>query len=215
MMSRLLQWALLLLLCGYSAGAQATPTSVWQQAMGMAASGDEVEAMAHLSGAVSILPETSNNLWRERMQLAVILLDMRRHQATFAPDLEHQPVAAWTETQLARRYLHEHPTPQHVSPLIPGLLGVLLPGAGHAWLGRWRDAGVAAMLIVPMLLLTLWAWKRHMGPVTVFFALITVWLWSGSVFSAISLAERGAAESYYLWWQGLWQASALPGRPWH
>jgi len=53
-----------------------------------------------------------------------------------------------------------------------------------------------------------------MGPVTVFFVLTTLWLWSGSVFSAVSLAERGSFEAYVLWWQGLWQASGLPGRPW-
>ena len=70
------------------------------------------------------------------------------------------------------------------------------------------------MLVWPMLLLTLWAARRHMGPVTVFFALITVWLWSGTVFSSMSLAERASFEAYTLWWQGLWQASGLQGQPW-
>ncbi len=214
MMYRWMYIPLAMFLYSYGALAQASPASVWQQAIGMAAAGDERGAVGYLSGAVSMLPELPHNLWRERMQLAVILLEMRQHRAIVAPQMEHKPAAIWTETKLARRYLHDYPLPKQVSPVMPGVLGVLLPGAGHAWLGRWHDAGVAAMLVMPMLLLTLWAMRRGMGPVTVFFALITVWLWSGSVFSAISLAERGTAEAYGLWWQGLWQASALPGRPW-
>jgi len=206
--------ASLLLLLGYMPAASATPASVWQQAVGMAASGDVREAMAHLAGALSMMPESPHDLWRERMHIAVILLDMRQHLAVSAAALEQAPADGWTETQLIHGYLQGHPAPEQISPLIPGLLATLLPGSGHAWQGRWRDAGVAAMLVIPMLLLTLWAARRHMGPVTVFFALITVWLWSGSVFSAISLAERGTAEAYMLWWQGLWQAAALPGRPW-
>ena len=97
---------------------------------------------------------------------------------------------------------------------LPGLLATIFPGAGHAWQERWNDAVVAAIMVWPMLILTLWAAYRRMGPVTIFFAMITAWLWSGTVFSAISLAERGDVEAYLVWWQGLWQASALPGRPW-
>jgi len=63
-------------------------------------------------------------------------------------------------------------------------------------------------------LFTFWADRRDMGPVTVFFAMITAWLWSGMVFSATSLAERGGYELYYAWWQQLWQASGLPSKPW-
>ena len=53
-----------------------------------------------------------------------------------------------------------------------------------------------------------------MGPVTAFFALVTAWLWSGSVFSAIALAERGGMEAYLDWWRELWRFAAIPGRPW-
>ena len=97
---------------------------------------------------------------------------------------------------------------------MPAILATIFPGAGHAWQGRWQDAWVAAIMVWPMLILTLWAASRRMGPVTIFFAMITAWLWSGTVFSSISLAERGGMESYLLWWQGVWQASGLPGRPW-
>jgi len=206
--------ALFLLLLSGVPVASASPIAVWQQAVGMAAAGDVRSARVHLTGALSMMPDSPDDLWRERMQIAVILLDMRQHQALFATALAQQPVAGWMQTQLILRYLHDHPAVEQSSPVLPGLLAALLPGAGHAWQGRWRDAGVAAVLVIPMLLLTLWSARRRLGPVTLFFALITVWLWSGSVFSAISLAERGTAEAYMLWWQGLWQAAALPGRPW-
>jgi len=197
------------------AAVQASPAAVWQQAMNMAATGDIHAATAHLAGALSMMPEATDTLWYQRMQLALLLLEMRAHQRVAAPEmLLRKPADGWTETQLIRHYLDGHTGPATISPTLPGLLGAIFPGAGHAWLGRWHDAGVCAMLVVPMLLLTVWAARRRMGPVTLFFALITLWLWSGTVFSAVSLAERGTSEAYMLWWQGLWQAAALPGRPW-
>ncbi|MDX8404776.1 MAG: hypothetical protein R8K50_01330 [Mariprofundus sp.] len=202
----------LLLLLSALPAAQASPAAVWQQAMAMAAAGNLSEAKAHLAGAVAVMPGSADDLWRKRMQLAVMLLDMRQGEAVELSLLQQQ--VDWTQTQLMQGYLQSHSGPVITPSWIPALLGTLVPGAGHAWQGRWRDAGVAAMLVIPMLLLTLWAARRRMGPVTLFFALICIWLWSGSVFSALSLAERGAGETYLLWWQGLWQAAALPGRPW-
>jgi hypothetical protein len=115
---------------------------------------------------------------------------------------------------LMSNWLKQHPIPAVEDSIMPGLLAAIIPGSGHAWLGRWGDAGVAAMLVWPLLILTFWAARRDMGPVTVFFALITAWLWSGTVFSATSLAERGDYELYYAWWQQMWQASGLPSKPW-
>jgi len=193
----------------------ASPVSVWNGAMQMAASGHLKEAGAHLSGAAAMISGRSNGLWHERMQLAVLLLDMRRKQSVDGALFSATSVSGWPETALIQHYIQRYPEPEsNASPVTAGVLATLVPGAGHAWQGRWRDAAVAALLVIPMLLLTLWAARRRMGPVTLFFALITIWLWSGSVFSAISLVERGTAEAYLLWWQGLWQASALPGRPW-
>ncbi len=193
--------------------AEASPAQVWQQAMQMAANGHDRQAVAHLSGAAAVLSERES-LWKERMQVGAALLDMRERQAVSAPVLDLPAASGWVETRLIKQYQSTHAAPEHQSSAVPALLAAVLPGAGHAWQGRWRDAAVTAMLVWPMLALTLWAARRRMGPVTVFFALLTVWLWSGTVFSAVSLAERGDLEAYLQWWQGLWQASALPGRPW-
>lgn len=190
--------------------AQASPEQAWRQAMSEASDGKLNQAMARLAGAEQVLP--SGSLWKQRLQLARGLLQMRRERATELDrlGLQDKPL----QMQLMRQYISRNPPPEAGSSLWPGLMAALFPGAGHALQGRWRDAAVAAALVWPMLILTLWAARRRMGPVTVFFALLTVWLWSGTVFSAVSLAERGALESYMLWWQGLWQAAALPGRPW-
>ncbi len=193
--------------------AHASPAQVWQQAMQMAAAGHGEAAIAHLSGAASMIPNR-HDLWRERMLVAAALLDMREKQRAQVDFPEAPEFSGWAEVRLVRRYLAGHPPPVTQAPYVAGMAAALFPGAGHAWQGRWRDAGVAALLVWPMLVLTLWAARRRMGPVTVFFALITVWLWSGTVFSAVSLAERGNVEAYLYWWQGLWQASGLPGRPW-
>jgi len=180
---------------------------VYRQAMQLAAQGQDGKAAAMLSGAAGVL--RGQDVWRERMLAAAALLDMRNRQA-IRPMFARKSIHAG----LAGQYIHEHPSPEHENVWVVGLLAVLLPGSGHAWLTRWHDAAVAAMLVWPMLLLTFWAWKRRMGPVTVFFGLLTLWLWSGTVFSAVSLAERGSMEAYMAWWQGLWQFTGLPGRPW-
>ena len=198
---------LALLVC-ISAKAEAAAEQTYQQSLRMAATDREAESIAALFAAASVLADY--DIWKERMQAAAILLDIKRgQQATMPAHVEYGGNLA-----LAAGYAREHQLPVAESSRLAVILAVLVPGAGHAWQGRWRDAAAAAMLVWPLLILTLWAARRKMGPVTVFFALITVWLWSGTVFSAMSLLERTSQAAYMLWWQGLWQASALPGQPW-
>lgn len=184
--------------------AHADASDAYHRAMALATQGRDVEAVAMLAGAVETAPE----VWVERMRVAASLLAMRSGQGVVLPPADGMNAA------LISAYGQAHAAPPSADSRVAGMLAAIFPGAGHAWLNRWHDAGSAALLVWPMLLLTLWAWRRCMGPLTVFFALITLWLWSGSVFSAVSLAERGSFEAYALWWQGLWQASGLPGRPW-
>jgi len=157
--------------------------------------------------ASSLSPE---NPWRGRMLTAASLLEMRMQQQPRLPAVKVPTL----QQQLAQQFIVKHPAPEPGARWPVVILAVLLPGSGHALLGRWHDAWVVAILVWPMLGLTLWAAKRSMGPVTVFFALITLWLWSGSVYSALSLHERSMLEQYFSWWQGVWSASGLPGRPW-
>jgi len=200
--------SLLLLVSLLAGGVEATPVEVYRQAMATAAAGHDREAVALLQGGLGVLPP-GRSVARERLATAAALLTMRYHLA-LQPDLAE---AGAVEAAVSR-YLASHPAPPRGRPWVAPLLGAVFPGAGHARLGRWRDALTAAILVWPMLLLTYWAWRRRMGPVTLFFALITVWLWSGTLFSAYSLARRGDLHCYLVWWQGVWQASGLPGRPW-
>jgi len=202
---------LCMVVVSFTTGVDAAPRDVYRQAVQLAAQGQDGEAAAMLAGAVNTL--RGQDIWKERMLAAAALLDMRKGQA-MKPPLTFNPASDSIHAELAEQYIHTHPEPEQVHVWIPGLLATMFPGSGHAWLKRWHDARVAAMLVWPMLILTFWAWKRRMGPVTVFFGLLTLWLWSGTVFSAVSLAERGNMEAYMAWWQGLWQFAGLPGRPW-
>lgn len=188
--------------------AAASPQQAYEQAMRLASVGRTKQAMATLEGAMAVLPRSDP--WYARVAAADALLFMRQQHLP-TPGLQSQ---SDLEMALARRFVDSNPAPssKRVWPAV--LFAVILPGAGHAWLGRWHDASVAALMVWPMLLLTVWAAFRRMGPVTVFFALVTLWLWSGTVFSAMSLAERGNAEAYMAWWQHVWQSSGLPGHPW-
>jgi len=193
---------------------QANPADAYQQAINMAAQGHEREALAALHVLQSAIaqpsPTAQQSTWNLRSFAAQQLINIKLEQrSTMLAADNTNPYLS-----LAANHIRTHPL-QHETTLWPiTLVATLLPGAGHAWQGRWHDAYSAALIVWPMILLTLWALKRRMGPVTVFFALITIWLWSGTVFSAISLAERGSAEAYIIWWQSIWLASGLPGRPW-
>jgi len=199
--------SLLLLLSGAFI-ASAEPAQAYRQAINLAAQGDDRTAIATLTVLQEVLPDQS--IWTFRMQAAQQLLSMRMAKSTVFPPISQSNV----NLALAAAVAAEHPILPQASTWPAALLATIVPGAGHAWLGRWHDAATAALMVWPMLLLTCWAAKRHMGPVTLFFAAITLWLWSGTVFSALSLAERGNFETYLTWWQSIWQASGLPGRPW-
>ncbi len=198
------QWWAILLTLIISTTAQAAPKDVYDQALALAAHGEYQQAISLLKGGANSLPVTS--VWQSRLQAAHVLIASRASQQTIASPGVNPYLL------LAAQYQQQHPPPSATKNWWPTVLATILPGAGHAWLGRWHDAATAALMVWPMLLLTLWAWHRNMGPVTVFFAVITLWLWSGTVFSATLLSGRIALDAYDLWWQSVWQASGLPGQ---
>ncbi len=174
-----------------------------------AAQGDlrtSVEGLRHLAAG---LP--ANSIWRERCQMAVLLLDMRRQRSLHLPAMA-MPSMSYRLVERKWRQLDQLESPPARWLVLFGAMAV--PGGGHAIMGRWHDAWVSFVMTGFMLWLTLWAFRRRMGPVTVFFGVLTVWLWGGTIFSALSLHERYFAEQYMNWWQQLWLASGLPGRPW-
>jgi len=204
--SRLLVSLLLLLSGAFVASAE--PAQAYHQAINLAAQGNDRTAIATLTAVLTVMPDQS--IWKSRMQAAQQLLTMRMQKSTVFPPISH-PNA---NLSLAAAVAASHPVLASATTWPAALLATIFPGAGHAWLGRWHDAITAALMVWPMLLLTFWSATRRMGPVTLFFAAITLWLWSGTIFSALSLAERGNLETYLTWWQSIWQASGLPGRPW-
>jgi len=190
----------------------ASSQQVWQESIFLAQQHKDREAIAMLRGAG--LQLAAHDVWRQRFDIAMRLLELRK-EAKYHSEYNGLKLSGNNQYELLMaHWLTQNPVPQTSGSAMPGFLAAIIPGSGHAWMGRWGDAGVAAMLVWPLLILTFWAARRDMGPVTVFFALMTAWLWSGTVFSAVSLAERGDYELYYAWWQQMWQASALPSRPW-
>jgi len=187
--------------------AQTPASRVYHVCIQLAAEGKTSEAIAALQSASALLSPVDS--WKARMLAAATLLQLKQQQSSQLPTPNGN-----SYLMLASAFAQQSATPQAVHPWVSGGLGMLIPGAGHAWLGRWHDAKVAALLVFPIFLLTLWAWKRSMGPMTVFFAAMTAWIWSGTVFSAVSLSERGNMEAYMQWWKALWQAAALSGQPW-
>lgn len=204
---------LLLLLVCFGTGTYASedaPQRIYQQAMIDASAGHMREAISRLEAAMLLLP--SSQPWRARMEAASVILSMQKNQQDELPVLQS---SSNNYLLMANQYAQQHPVAMPQNTWIPAVLSIVLPGSGHAWMGRWRDALTTVLMVWPMFLLTLWAVRRDMGPVVVFFAIITTWLWSGTSFSAMSLAERVNHEYYLHWWQQLWLASGLGGTvPW-
>ncbi len=207
MLTRLIALFLFILSVFASIQADAEPAHVYNDAISLAAKGNESASVSMLTGAASLLHDES--IWRERMLTAASLIQMREEFS-----IKPRFVQPSVHKTFAESFMEKTPVPESESSWVPGAIATIIPGAGHLWLGRVQDAFTAALLVWPMITLTVWAGFRRMGPVTLFFALITAWLWSGTVYSAVSLAERGTVEAYLIWWQGLSQASGLPGRPW-
>ena len=199
--------AIIVMLATSTMVAFAGPAEAYKQALTLAAQGYHSEALASLAAAAETLP--AEQPWHARMMAAHTLIQLKQQPQRDIAIADNNPYLA-----LSQRYMSRNSSPAAASIWPAALAATLMPGAGHALQGRWSDAKTAALMVWPFLILTLWAARRKMGPVTLFFALITVWFWSGTVFSAISLVERGSGELYTLWWQGVWQASGLPGRPW-
>ena len=212
MMKVILKMMMVILVIGLPSVSFASPQQAWNEAMVLAEQGQDKQAIALMQGAA--LQENEHSIWAQRFSMAKRLLELRREAKYHSEYKSIQLMGKNQHELLMANWLNTHPMPEPADSVIPSILSSIIPGAGHAWMGRWGDAGVAAMLVWPLLILTFWAARREMGPVTVFFALITAWLWSGTVFSATSLAERGDFELYYAWWQEMWIASGLPSRPW-
>jgi len=193
----------LLLLCAMPMAVHATAQQVWQQAL---QNSDAAQSALMLRSAATVLQPSDP--WQSRMRVASELYAMRSSQAL-------RPAQPLTGSYgvLANGWLQQHPAPKAAKTWLIATVATVLPGAGHLLLQRWRDALVVVVLVWPMIGLTLWAARREMGPVTLFFTLITTWLWSGTVFSAVSLAKRGGLEHYEAWWRALWHAAGLPGSP--
>ncbi|MDQ7005105.1 MAG: hypothetical protein Q9N67_09410 [Ghiorsea sp.] len=147
----------------------AAPEEVWQESMQLAKIGQDRQAIAVLNGA--ILQSRQSTVWTQRFDIAKRLLMLRLHAKSNSSYNILIPKSDNQYDMLMKGWLESHPIPQVEASFMPGLLAAILPGTGHAWLGRWGDAGVAAMLVWPLLILTFWAARRDMGPVTVFFCI--------------------------------------------
>jgi tetratricopeptide (TPR) repeat protein len=76
------------------------------------------------------------------------------------------------------------------SPWTAGLLAAVLPGAGHAYLGRWRDAGLAFSMNAAFTAATLEAIQKDNPALAGTLALAELIWYSGNIFSAVGSAHK-------------------------
>ncbi|RMG91470.1 MAG: hypothetical protein D6703_04975, partial [Zetaproteobacteria bacterium] len=162
-----------------------TDRMAYESWIAKAAQGDLRSSVKGLNQLAARLP--SDSIWHERCQMASLLLEMRRQRSTHLPPIA-MPTISYRLVERKWRQLEQLAPPPPSWLVLAG--AVVVPGGGHAIMGRWHDAWVSFVMTGFMVWLTCWAFRRRMGPVTVFFGVMTVWLWGGTIFSAVSLHER-------------------------
>lgn len=83
----------------------------------------------------------------------------------------------------------------------------IVPGLGHAYLKDFRTAALAFVFNALFLWATFYAFKQRHWPYVVVFGLVASLLYTGTIFSAKSLAYREAKEqreTLFHQWQDLW-----------
>ncbi len=101
--------------------------------------------------------------------------------------------------QQAARVTRGEVSSQGRSPWTAGILAGLLPGAGHAYLGRWEDAALVFLVNGVFLGATLEAVEKRQPALAGGMALAELIWYSGNIFSAVSNAHKhnkGLAEQW-------------------
>lgn len=97
----------------------------------------------------------------------------------------------------------EKERPSRRSPAVAGTLAVVLPGAGHAYAGRWRDAFTALIINALFTSGAVIAWKEEHYAVAGVLGGFELFWYGGNVVGAVNAAHRfnGAATDRH--WRDL------------
>jgi hypothetical protein len=87
-------------------------------------------------------------------------------------------------------WIREHSPPSEKSPWMAGVLAAILPGAGHAYTDRWRDAGLVFSVNSAFTAATLEAIRKENHALAGGMALAELLWYSGNIFSAVGSAHK-------------------------
>ncbi len=93
------------------------------------------------------------------------------------------------EAESVRRILAEASQTTHKDPTMAGVLA-LLPGAGHLYCGRPRDAALAFLFTGAFAWATVEAFDQNHEELGIALGLVTLAFYAGSIFSAVNVAHK-------------------------
>ena len=111
--------------------AHADASDAYNQAVVMASSGQSKSATVAMATLAAALP--AEDIWHQRAVAAWALLSMRTQRQTELPPLGQ----ANANLTLATAYAATNPLLPEATSWPATALAVAVPGAGHAWLGRF------------------------------------------------------------------------------
>ncbi len=151
--------------------------------------GDLDEAKKRYAQLVGAYP---HSLFAEQAKMRLAWLALREGEKALGQDI----LADLKEPQLARQSdvlleaFANSPPPKKKSPLLAGLLSGVLPGAGHAYLGRTRDAGFAFLSNGLMIGAALESFDEGHDLLGAILTLVELGWYSGTVYSSVSMAHK-------------------------
>lgn len=92
-------------------------------------------------------------------------------------------------SQLSARSLHGYDLPRK-DPKTAGVLAALVPGLGHAYVTRYRDATVAFVLNGLFIWATVEAFNRDHNVLGVILAILELGWYTGNIYSAVNVAHK-------------------------
>mgnify|MGYP001118828591 CR=1 FL=1 len=147
--------------------------------------GKTSEAQMELDKALKLCSDTEA---MERLQVLgarMVLEDGKWDEAAWRlSSMEREGELAEISRELRRASAEER------DPHVAGILAAMLPGLGHAYLGRWEDAGLVFMVNGAFLAGTLEAIERRNRALAAGMAFAELLWYSGNIFSAVSNAHK-------------------------
>ncbi|UCG13429.1 MAG: tetratricopeptide repeat protein [Deltaproteobacteria bacterium] len=100
------------------------------------------------------------------------------------------PSRIYSAAQEVRRILTDAEKMKRKDPVVAGIMAAVIPGSGHLYCGRSRDAALAFLLTGGFVVATVEAFNNDNDGLGIGLGLATLAIYAGNIFSAVNVAHK-------------------------